>query len=759
MSQNRTLDFYEQADSEILNRHLRDGIDAGGQRGLLVQAGSPGMLTVTAGVAFTAEGVRIEETADLVDELTIPAAPAAGLRRIDRIVLRHTYQAAYPPLPAQYVIVAGTAAASPEIPAEAAGDLTLALGIADDAGGYQLVQTGRRQENFRTVSLGDGENSLGEYNGIRGLAEIIETYRDVGADILFVGDLQGEETFLLPSGFTLRGLGEASKLRGAAGAPVVAPAGYTSASGQTSAPDILDDAAGGFNDISVHSYVIIESGADAGRYLIAERVSDTRVRLETDGLPLAGASSPYTVQAMNVAIDNCFLYPDGASAGVDLSRSIFMRCRRLNVLADSGPLFYADKECQGFGIRACRGDTTGAHAVDLDNVVTGVISDSDFTNGDIAMTATCYNVRCENNTHDGDCAFANASCGGTGKPFAIEHDPDGTHPDYDRLRGLEDLLALEDDEAALMESNDYDPAVSQSIIPNSGLGYLCRSFLIEAGVTIDVEGGIVIRARDDVTIRGTLRARHDDDTGANVPSPAINSLAEDGSLGAYVYGGGGGGAGTAQDGGNGGAGHGGGGAGASANILYPLGLVCKMTFPANPALARAGGSVGGGSGETAGGAAGGTIVIIAGGTVTIEGSIDCAGEDGEIGLATYGGGGGGGGGAILVIADKLVVGGYPGLGTLTCAGGDGGRGGTGVHGAGGGGGGGGGIIAAVVRQETEIDPAAVIDVNGGTGGLGGVVPGASGSRGAAGADGYDLTTDAEGSAYFRRPSWQLLRGL
>ena len=75
MAQNRTFDWNEYRRTLYLNRHIKDLLPRPGfVKGFKVQSGThQGKLTITKGVMFTADGVRIEEDADLVDVLTVPA--------------------------------------------------------------------------------------------------------------------------------------------------------------------------------------------------------------------------------------------------------------------------------------------------------------------------------------------------------------------------------------------------------------------------------------------------------------------------------------------------------------------------------------------------------------------------------------------------------------------------------------------------------------------------------------------------------------
>jgi hypothetical protein len=95
------------------------------------------------------------------------------------------------------------------------------------------------------------------------------------------------------------------------------------------------------------------------------------------------------------------------------------------------------------------------------------------------------------------------------------------------------------------------------------------------------------------------------------------------------------------------------------------------------------GSGGGDSTGAIGGAGGGALKLIVSSNITLDGTIEANGTNGETAAAGVGGGGGGGGGSIWLEASDVT-----GNGSITANGGDGG----GSGGGGSGGGGGGGLI-------------------------------------------------------------------
>lgn len=281
MTQLRSLDYQVQADAAEFNRQMKGVAPRGPRSGFRVVPGSAGTVSIEAGVLFTREGIRIEETATLTDELAI-TPPAAGMTRIDRIVCRHTYVATWPNTPAIYEIVTGAevaSAADAVPPAEPADAETLALAtIADEATDYDaIVPTGRPDEGKMVFTLGDGEVAVGDFNGWAGWVALVEAYRDVSIEVIVIGGFAGAGTFIIPSCWRVRGL--AGAVLGGTGDPVVAFENRVRSGGTNAATAQLDDSGGEFATLSTNAIVMIQTGPDAGTYVIASRTSDTRLVL------------------------------------------------------------------------------------------------------------------------------------------------------------------------------------------------------------------------------------------------------------------------------------------------------------------------------------------------------------------------------------------------------------------------------------------------------------------------------------------------
>ena len=111
MAQSVTCVFEMDDSTELLNKHVSKIIAKGPYHGLMVKATTPNsmFIDITAGYAFTIEGVKIEEGSDLSNVVEVSAADATYDRK-DLIVMRHKYVAG-PTIPpgnfATYRVVTG----------------------------------------------------------------------------------------------------------------------------------------------------------------------------------------------------------------------------------------------------------------------------------------------------------------------------------------------------------------------------------------------------------------------------------------------------------------------------------------------------------------------------------------------------------------------------------------------------------------------------------------------------------------------------
>lgn len=95
MSQLVTCVFKQPDSTYLLNYHIAKLLSKGPYHGMMVEAATPATMFVnlTPGYAFTVEGVKIEETAELSNFVEIPAADPTYDRK-DLIVMTHKYEAA-----------------------------------------------------------------------------------------------------------------------------------------------------------------------------------------------------------------------------------------------------------------------------------------------------------------------------------------------------------------------------------------------------------------------------------------------------------------------------------------------------------------------------------------------------------------------------------------------------------------------------------------------------------------------------------------
>ncbi len=212
-----------------------------------------------------------------------------------------------------------------------------------------------------------------------------------------------------------------------------------------------------------------------------------------------------------------------------------------------------------------------------------------------------------------------------------------------------------------------------------------------------------------------------------VPGESIHGSRADGTVNSANDGGGGGGFHRAFCEGAGAGGGGYGTAGGQGGTGYTLcsGSPMPGGFGGNvygsPDMSRIYlGSGGGGGGYSNspplanGGAGGGMVMVFAGGTVTINGSIDARGANGQNEMGDYGAGGGGSGGSVYLRGTS-----YTGLGNALVAGGAGGLTNNPVHTQVGGAGGAGRLVpAGGTYTITTASPLVNLASGGGCGGQG-----------------------------------------
>ncbi len=438
MTQYRSLDFRAQADAAEFNRQMKGVAPRGPRSGFRVVPGSAGYVSIEAGVLFTREGIRIEETATLTDELAI-TPPAAGMTRIDRIVCRHTYVATYPGVAAYYDVVTGAevaSAADAVPPAEPADAETLALAtIADEATDYDAIApTGRPDEGRMVFTLGDGEVAVGDFNGWAGWVALVEAYRDVAIEVVVIGGFAGAGTFVIPSCWRVRGV--AGAVLGGTGDPVVAFENRVRSGGTNAGTAQLDDSGGEFAKLSTNAVIMIQTGPDAGTYVIAARTSDTRLVLANpDGSTppsFAGGGCNYLAICQSPEVWHLMVVQIAAGGrGIDWSYT-GGACGRNIVVAASG-----DPIAEGFY-------TTASNFLVLDNCrtegsMTDALKDGGYSAGARVnhfqaeagnVTWVTWECQLEDIRTPGTVSAGGPTgSGGIGWPFSTAHNPDGTQAD------------------------------------------------------------------------------------------------------------------------------------------------------------------------------------------------------------------------------------------------------------------------------------------------------------------------------------------
>jgi len=432
MSQIRTLEYTPAAStdplSKVINRHFADVIQAGPKSGLLPKPGSAGKITIEAGCAMTREGVKITETTDKTDELTV-TPNSSGNHRWDAIVQRHTYQTTIGGQDAPYEIIVGIPAATPTRPAIPSDGLALGYGyIEDGQSDYNRIEwTSRPVDDFRIVTVaGVGAGRTGDYCGNQGLLDCLEDLKDVGGVVLLYGLFDFTSPLAIPAGVRLVGATTMAVIFGS-GAEVLRMMGRTGTGTLGTGKSTLTDATATFTNFSRQSLVFVDFGGGATKIYYIVSMTDTELTLQADSADFTGQSVTYWV--MNTAqVENIDVVNTGTGNGIALGHTFAAIVRGCVVSAPGKRLTSsADQMHRGGAIvnNVFEGDSGYAidvHETDgmviLDNVAFGQtirirIADSKaLVRGNQGAT-TSY--------PDGD------GVGDATYPFVQAHDPDGTH--------------------------------------------------------------------------------------------------------------------------------------------------------------------------------------------------------------------------------------------------------------------------------------------------------------------------------------------
>lgn len=282
MGQLRSLEYMpgstDKPLSQLINGHFADLLAAGPRSGLMPEAGSAGMVTITAGYAITAEGLKISETTALGDKLAIPAN-ASGNPRWDAIVLRHSYVTTPGGNAASYEIVQGTPAADPAYPTETIPSNAMVLGYAllqsGETNYERYAPTPRPHDNWKVVTVaGGGCAEPADYNGEKGLLQALEDLFDTGGLVLLKGVFSFTSTLEVPSGVELAGI-TSNTLISSSADPAIKLPGRTGTGTLGDGDNVLTDAGADFTQYSMRSLVWISGGGVSGLYPIAGRTETT----------------------------------------------------------------------------------------------------------------------------------------------------------------------------------------------------------------------------------------------------------------------------------------------------------------------------------------------------------------------------------------------------------------------------------------------------------------------------------------------------
>jgi len=450
MTQYRFTDYFSFADPKKINDQFVGGVKAGFHNGFLVLASqTAGKLDISAGNMHTAEGIRICENEDLLGVLTIPINNEAN-PRWDRIVLRHKYYATYPNIAATYDIIQGKPSANPAVPDEPENCMTMAFGyllpvnINPTNNYYKIINTYRDLEPGIAVSvtLGDGINSFGQYNGEVGLKQLFADYLNNNGAIFvqyIAGEIQLTDTLAIPPNIKIIGNG---KFLAAAGKDTIKAAGFGSATGETQAgTKYLDDENADFTKYSINSLLRILVGQqggpvnpDAGYYEITEIVGATRIALNAAGNFTGFSPTQYHLYAPGIELKGLAIVAEPGYAAIDrsYSKDFIIKCCQLSY---SGPpqnseneaLFKTTGYCYNSHVRFNQAISIGQYAVNDVYSIGGSICDNFFLNGDIKINESCSDILVDRNITNGDIILASIDSGSFAKPFATEHALDGTH--------------------------------------------------------------------------------------------------------------------------------------------------------------------------------------------------------------------------------------------------------------------------------------------------------------------------------------------
>jgi len=448
-AQDVTIDFRAPANASVVNKHISTGIPAGIHTGFeVIDGSSAGELTITAGVLYTDEGVRIEETTNMVDAVTVPTN-SSGVDRIDLVVAEYTYAQTIPQPTASYSIVVGSPVAAGSAGQYALATLYVPNGTNVPTRISSTVRHSRTADPgfgwgfannvLNKIIIGDGVTSGGQLQGHGGIIYAIDQVNQLGGGTVeLVGDDFGAydpTPVKLKSGVILDGV-SSRQLRNLAG-------GYfgiegTSGTGAIADDDRLTDGAKDFNDYGIGSMVWVTSGVNANVYYIKEIVSATEIRLvsiDYDPVTLTNdASATYDLYISRAGIRNLYLQGElltSVSDAIRLNNTV--GCFIENVVIDN--LGSAETNAivtsgNNLSLRLDNLEVVQGYTNAL-NAASGLnenwrVLNGQFSGNVLIATTGAGEIMYDNNLVSGTETIP-ATAGWRGRSALAEHNKDGTH--------------------------------------------------------------------------------------------------------------------------------------------------------------------------------------------------------------------------------------------------------------------------------------------------------------------------------------------
>jgi hypothetical protein len=441
MAQLRTIEYTPAASSEprsqIINRHFADLVPSGPKTGLLPFAGSAGKVSITAGHLLTADGVKITETVDLVDALTV-TPNGAGFDRWDAICMVHQYQTTIGGQAAAYSIVEGSPAATPEYPAAPEHGYVLAYGLleAGETDYARYVYPSRPLDDVRAVTVA-GAHAVGvtaDYNGELGFLDALAALAETGGEITLYGVLTFDQTVDIPAGVIVKGAGFSAAIRGNVD-PTLRLLGFPGLGTLGDGDSTLTDAVADFTTIGPMSVVRVMIDAVERFFFIAAKSEHVLVLATPE--TFSGEAAIYTV--MNTAQLRDLLLTNEDSGAVVEWRSTWQAGVERCFLQSDGDGLIATNEAYTPRASLMRGCVLrcGGRAVDMYQPSYCRVVDNDALGQ--TLRVQYYGGTCLMRGNTGDPTYelperppeveGAPPVGDDTFPFNVEHEANGEHRD------------------------------------------------------------------------------------------------------------------------------------------------------------------------------------------------------------------------------------------------------------------------------------------------------------------------------------------